>query len=391
MGQASEEDTATTTVDEVIIGSLHPESGASAADGQQMVNGAQMAVDAINEAGGIESLGGATLTLARADTQGKPEVGQSEATRLIQEGAVALLGTYQSATSSNVAAVAERSKVPFVMDVSSLDEILDQGYTYSFRLQPNASMIGEQGAEALIAIGEASGEPVEQIAFMYEQGNFGQATLKTFQSAAEAAGVTVDPIISYDATSVSDMTTQIQQVAASGADVLAVAGYYRDSLLVSQAVETIKPDLNAVFGVANGAYDQPQFVTDAPNGGENYFDANYHWDVTNDESVALAETYEEEFGEPIRTSAVLAYDAVMVIAGGLEDSGSVDTTELRDAIAETEYEPLVVSNGPVSFDADGENTNAAIVVMQVQDGAISQVYPDDRAESDYIYPAPVTQ
>ena len=389
MSTSTESTEAGVTVDEVVIGSLHPESGASAADGQQMARGAQYAVDAINEAGGIESLGGAKLVLSSADTQGKPEVGQSEATRLIQEGAVALIGTYQSATSANVAAVAERSKVPFVMDISSLDEILDQGYTYSFRLQPNATLMGTQGAEALIAMGEASDEPVEKVAFLYEQGNFGQATLKSFQAAAEEAGVTVDPVISYDAASVSDMTTQVQQVAASGADVLAVAGYYRDSLLVSQAVDTIKPDLDAVFGVANGAYDQPQFVTDAPNGGEGYFDANYHWDVTNDAAVELAEKYEAEFGEPIRTGAVLSYDAIMVIAAALEESGSVDTTDLRDAIADSSYETLVVNNGPVSFDEDGENTNASIVVMQVQDGAVTQVYPEELAETDFLYPAPV--
>ena len=386
---ASTESTPGVTVDQVTIGSLHPESGASAADGQQMDRGAQYAVDAINDAGGIKSLGGAKLVLSSADTQGKPEIGQSEATRLIQEGAVALIGTYQSATSANVAAVAERSKVPFVMDVSSLDEILDQGYSYSFRLQPNATLMGTQGAEALVAMGEAAEEPVEQVAFLYEQGNFGTATLKSFQAAAEDAGVVVDPIISYDPASVSDMTTQVQQVAASGADVLAVAGYYRDSLLVSQAVDTIKPDLSAVFGVANGAFDQPQFVTDAPNAGENYFDANYHWDVTNDAAVELAEKYEAEFGEPIRTSAVLSYDAVMVIAEALEDSGTIDTTDLRDAISKSSYESLVVNNGPVKFDKDGENTNASIVVMQVQDGAIKQVYPADRAESDYVYPAPV--
>src|SRR3712207_391828 len=114
------------TGDTIVIGSLHPLSGAAAADGQQMDNGAQLAVDAINEAGGIESLGGAQLELASADTQGAPEVGQSEAQRLIQEGAVALVGTYQSAVSQNVAATAERNQVPFVIDVSSADEILQQ-------------------------------------------------------------------------------------------------------------------------------------------------------------------------------------------------------------------------------------------------------------------------
>jgi branched-chain amino acid transport system substrate-binding protein len=377
-------------VDEVLIGALHPLTGANAADGQQMANAAQLAVDAINEAGGIESLGGAELVLEAADTQGTPETGQSEATRLIEEGAVALVGTFQSGTSANVASVAERNQVPFVMDVSALDEILEQGYRYAFRMQPNASLMGEQGAQSLAALAEDSGTPVEKVAFLYEQGNYGAAVYEGFLAEAEAAGLTVDPVISYDAASVSDMTTQISQVAASGADVLAVAGYYRDSLLVAQAVDTVKPDLEAVFGVANGAYDQPAFVADAPNGGEGYFDANYHWDVTNPDAVELAELYEETYGEPIRTSAVLTYDAVMVIAGALEEAGSADPTAVRDAIAESSYQPLTVSSGPVEFDETGQNTNAGIVVMQVQDAAIQQVFPNDLAEADYRFPASPT-
>ncbi|NTW42070.1 MAG: ABC transporter substrate-binding protein [Cellulomonadaceae bacterium] len=387
------DDTATTpavSVDEVVIGSLHPTSGSNAADGQQMENAAQLAVDAINEAGGIASLGGATLTLATADTQGQPEIGQSEATRLIEEGAVALVGTFQSGTSSNVAAVAERSKVPFVMDVSALDEILDQDYTYSFRLQPNASAMGEQGAEALLALAEDAGLPVTKIAYMYEQGNYGQAAYKAFAAVAAEQGVTVDPAISYDASSVSDLTTQVQQVAASGATVLAVSGYYRDGALLAQAIQTVAPALDAVFGVADGAFDQAQFVTDAPSGGEGYFDANYHWDVTDTDAQALADLYEETYGEPIRTSAVESYDAVMLIAEALESTGSTDTTELRDAIAATTYDPLTVSTGPVTFDETGENTTASIVVMQIQSGAVVQVYPADLAESDPVYPAPVT-
>ncbi|WP_454049809.1 ABC transporter substrate-binding protein [Cellulomonas sp. Marseille-Q8402] len=374
-------------VDEVLIGALHPLTGANAADGQQMSNAAQLAVDAINEAGGIESLGGAELVLEAADTQGTPETGQSEATRLIEDGAVALVGTFQSGTSANVASVAERNQVPFVMDVSALDEILEQGYQYSFRMQPNASLMGERGAESLAALAEDSGTPVEKVAFLYEQGNYGAAVYEGFLAEAEAAGLTVDPVISYDAASVSDMTTQISQVAASGADVLAVAGYYRDSLLVAQAVDTVKPDLQAVFGVANGAYDQPAFTTDAPGGGEGYFDANYHWDVTNPDAVELAELYEETYGEPIRTSAVLTYDAVMVIAGALEEAGSADPTAVRDAIAASDYQPLTVSTGPVEFDETGQNTNAGIAVMQVQDAAIKQVFPNDLAEAAYRFPA----
>ena len=56
-----------------------------------------MAVEEINAAGGIKSMGGAKLTLVEADSQGKPDVGISEITRLCQQDNVtAILGTYQS-------------------------------------------------------------------------------------------------------------------------------------------------------------------------------------------------------------------------------------------------------------------------------------------------------
>lgn len=373
--------------EKITIGSLHPTSGAYAADGQQMDNAAKLAVDAINAAGGIKSLGGAQLELSSGDTQGKPEVAQSEANRLIEAGAVALIGTYQSSASANVAAVAERNKVPFVMDVSSLDDILDQGYTYTFRLQPNASAMGAQGADALIALAEQSGQKISKVGYLYEQGNFGKAAYTAFAAEAATKGITVDPAISYDATAVSDLTTQVQQVAASGADVLAVSGYYRDGVLLAQAVNTVKPPLKAVFGVADGAFDQSQFVTDAPNGGAGYLNANYHWDVKNPKAQELAAAYQKAFGQPIRTSAVESYDAVELIAQALETAGSTDPSALRSAIAASNYQPLTFSNGPVKFDAAGENTNAAIVTSQVQNGEIKIVYPTASAEASPVFPA----
>lgn len=373
------------------IGSLHPLSGASAADGQQMENGAQLAAEAINEAGGIAALGGAQLEIVAADTQGAPDVGQSEAQRLIQEGAVALVGTYQSAVTATVATVAERNQVPLVIDIATADELLEQGYRYTFRIQPNATTMGTQGARYLQEVSTAAGAPARQVAYLHEQSAFGTTVKDAFVAEAQALGLTVDPIIGYDAASVSDLTTQVTAVAASGADVLAVTGYYRDGILASQAVATVMPELNAVFGVANGAFDLPQFVTDAGQAGQGYFDSNYHFDATKPDTAALVELYEERFGDPIRTGAVLAYDAVRVIADSLERGGNADPVALRDAIAQIELESLMASDGPIVFTETGENENASPLLMQVQGDAVQQVYPAEVAVTEPIYPAPPTR
>jgi branched-chain amino acid transport system substrate-binding protein len=371
----------------IVIGSLHPLSGAAAADGQQMDNGAKLAVDAINEAGGIESLDGAQLELASADTQGAPEVGQSEAQRLIQEGAVALVGTYQSAVSQNVAAVAERNSVPFVIDVSSADAILQQGYKFTFRLQPSAAVLAERGAEYLAEVSENAGAAAQRVAILHEQGPFGTAITETFTATAQELGMEIGPVISYDPASVSDFTTQITSVREAGADVLMVAGYYRDGVLVANAVNTVQPGLDAVWGVANGAFDTPQFPGEVGEAGEGFFDANYRLDMTNPETQELAELYKETYGDDMRTAAVLSYDAVRVIAAALDRAGDASPQAVRDAIAETELDALIAQDGPIAFDEAGENENAAPILMQVVDGAVKQVYPEEYAETEPVYPA----
>lgn len=373
------------------IGSLHPLSGAAAADGQQMDNGAKLAVEAVNKAGGIKSLDGGKLELLSADTQGKPEVGQSEAQRLVQEGAVSLLGTYQSAVSQNVAAVAERNKIPFVIDVSSADAILQQGYTYTFRLQPSSTVLGTRGADYLAKVSEAAGAKAQEVAVFHEQGPFGSAVKDAFAKQAQSLGMQMGPVISYDAANVSDFTTQVTQVKAAGADVLMVAGYYRDGVLVANAVQTVKPGLDAVYGVANGAFDLPQFPAEVGAAAEGYFDANYHSDSTNPKMQELAKLFKETYNDQIRTGAVLAYDAVRVIADALERAGDTDRAAVRDAIAKTDLEPLVAAAGPIRFTPQGENENASPILMQVQGGAVKQVYPADKAETEPVYPAPPGQ
>lgn len=369
------------------IASLHPLSGAAAADGQQMDNGAKLAAEAINAAGGIKSLGGAKIEIVSADSQGKPEVGQSEAQRVIQDGAVGIVGAYQSAVSANIATVAERNKVPFVIDVSSADSILSQGYKYTFRVQPSASVIGQQGAQYLFDMSKAAGKPVKKVAFLHEQGPFGTGVRDAFTKKATELGFEVGPAISYDAASVADLTTQVTQVKASGADVLAVAGYYRDGVLVAKAVNSVKPPVNAVYGVANGAFDLPQFPKDAGAAGEGYFDANYHADYTKQTTKDLAALYKSKYNDDIRTGAVLSYDAVRVLADAMERAKSSEPAKIREAITQTNLESLMAQSGPIAFDERGENKGAIPILMQVQKGVINQVWPADLAQAEPAYPA----
>jgi branched-chain amino acid transport system substrate-binding protein len=347
----------------------------------------QMAIDDINEAGGIESLGGAQLELISADSQGDPEVGQTETQRMIDDGAVAIIGAFQSAVAINVATLAERNQIPFVIDVAVDDAIITEDSQYTFRLQPNATAMGQLGAQNLAAIAEASGETVERIAYLHEESGFGTSVQSSFTAEAEQLGMEVVETITYNAFEVSDLTTELSRVAAADADVLAVTGYFPDGVILAREAMAVQPDIKAVYGVAHGAFDLAQFPADVPDGSEFYFDSNYRYDATDPAVEEIRTAYQEEAGSDMRTAAVFSYQAVLLIADALERAGSAEPQALRDAISESSLDPLLAYAGPIEFDETGENVNAAPIVMQVQDGNVAQVYPDEFAEADPVFPA----
>ena len=371
----------------VKIGSIHPLSGALAASGQQMDKAVKLAVDDLNAAGGIKSMGGAHLAVDGADSQGKPDVAQSEAQRLIDGGAVALVGTYQSATATTVAQVAERAQVPFVIDVAVADEILSQGYKNTFRVQPNASAMGGYGAKYLKQLADKATTPIKTVAFIHEQSSFGKSVFTAFKAEADKQGFQVVKEVSYDAAKSSDYTPQLTEALSAKPDVLAVTGYYNDGLTIAKNLALLKPSLKAVFGVANGAFDAPQFPAAAAADGNSYLDVNYHYDAVSKKAQDLRARFKQKTGEEMKTEAVFAYQAVLVIADALERGKSGDAKKLRDSISKASLKTdLLPYPGPIQFDSKGENTNAAPIVNQVLKGEVVQVYPEKAQQSKPVFP-----
>lgn len=372
----------------ILIGSIHPLTGGLALDGNQMDDAAQMAVEAINGEGGIESLGGAQLEVISADSQGEPDVGQTEAQRMIDQGAVALVGAFQTAVTINIATLAERSQVPLVIDVAVADEIIQEGSQFTFRIQPNSTAMGVNAAQYLAEFVEQSGEELSTVAYLHQEDAFGTSVFNAFRDEAESLGMQIVEAIPYNAFEVSDLTTEMARVDASGADVLVNTGYYNDGVLVGRDALASRPGVEVIMGVAQAAFDEPQFPEDVPDGSEYVLGSNYHWDATSDRVLQLREDFEAEFGEPMRTGAVFSYQAVELIADALERAGSADPVDVRDALSETSYDdPLLAFAGPIEFDERGENVNAIPIVMQVHDGVPRQVWPEQFAEVDLVFPA----
>jgi len=370
----------------IYIGGIHPLTGGRAADGIQMDNAIQMAIDELNEAGG--ALDGVEFAYLGADSTGAAEVGQTEAERIVGEGAVAIICCFQSAVTSNVAAIAERDGIPLVIDVAVSDAILDQGYAYTFRLQPNATSMGVNGAKFLQELAENSGEEINSVVYLFEgTTGFGDSVRAAFVEEAANLGIEVLDEIGYAPFEVTDLTTEMTRINSLEPDALVVTGYYNDGLLAARNAEEVGLDVKVVYGIAQGTYDQPQFVADAGDLAECFYDSNYHWDASDPAAQEVRDRFQSAYGEDMRTSAVLAYQAMYVIADAIERGGSADPAAIRDALAEANYEDHILPySGAISFDETGETEAASPVVMQVQDGEVVQVWPTGLAEAEPIFP-----
>jgi branched-chain amino acid transport system substrate-binding protein len=160
--------------EDIKVGILLPLSGPVAPIGQNNRRGHVLAIDEINAAGGIKSLGGAKLIMIDGDTQGNPKTGIQETEKLATQGVAAILGAYQSNVTFPSTQIAEKSGVPYIDPVAIADSITEgRNFKYTFKVAPKASWYARDQLKFIKWVGETSGKPVKRIILMYEDTLFG--------------------------------------------------------------------------------------------------------------------------------------------------------------------------------------------------------------------------
>src|SRR5215510_12973454 len=148
---------------EVKLGYILPVTGPLAFEAQLSLNGLQLAVDEINNASGVKSLGGAKLTLLPGDTQNKVELGNSEAARLIDQGISVLIGPFSSLVAYSVRQVTEKNKTPFMLLAAVADNLTEGGLRYVFRVQPNGKAMSTLTMTNLVELATASNTAIRRV------------------------------------------------------------------------------------------------------------------------------------------------------------------------------------------------------------------------------------
>lgn len=382
-------------VTEVKIGNILPLSGSVAPVGKISQQSRDMAVEEINAAGGIKSLGGAKIKMIYADSKGDPATGVAEAERLITLERVALVtGAYQSGVALPSTEVAERYQVPYYCPVPSEDIITERGFKYVFRQAEKTTWRNRDQVKFIMEMSKKFNTPVKTVALIYENTAWGQGAVKGWEKYLGEVGLTIALKEPYPTNS-SDLTPVVLKVKQLQPDIVMMVSYVSDAALLTNTFGEHKVKPLAFIGTSGGFADPVYFKTTGDKC-ENFFDiSTWEPDANRPFSAEVNKKFTEKYGYPMNAEAVKAYTAVYVIKDALERAGSIDPKAIRDALAATKLTEGVTQMyaSEISFQ-DGQMINAPLIISQFRkvNGKMERVtvWPEKDARPGFtpVWPFP---
>ncbi|GAB3616647.1 ABC transporter substrate-binding protein [Okibacterium endophyticum] len=372
--------------DTIQIGAPHPYSGPFTEFGTNSYQGMVIAADEINAAGGIEALGGAQLEIVKGDTSTADQAQASSATtKLIEDGAVALVGAWASPLTQAVSTVAEEARIP-ILTQSWADQLSDRGFQYYFQPPPKASEIGGAAAQYLTEAAEAAGVTFERVAGV---GNNDSANVGQITSAVEAfvaGGATAQEPTFFD-TGITDPTPIVNQIIGQDPDLILLSGTPADMSLVIGALRD-RGVTAAIMGFG-GAFVVPSFAENLGADVDGLFAVGaWNADLPLDGVEEAAAAYEDAYGDFMPMEAGESWVDVHLIVQAMEDAGSCDPQDITDALHAMDIDSgpaAAMPGGRVAFDDAGTNESAVPILIQWTDGVPATAWPEEYATIDAVF------
>jgi branched-chain amino acid transport system substrate-binding protein len=384
------------------IGAIHPVTGPLAEPGQACRLGAQLAVEAINAAGGIKSKGGLKLELLVGDTQTKPENGRVEAERVVNQGAQMLVGSFDSGSTNAMVSVAQQKRVPFLVDIAAADPITanvaksvkegQQKVQYVYRNFPTGSSFGRKAVQYFNEIFKEAGVAPKRVVLMHANDLFGQNQARGFLAAHKAASPSWEIVETIPwPEPPSDLSTEVSRAKALKPDIIAPITRPASAQLLLPEIRKQKVEIMGIVGPGSpGLYEAGQIAT-LKEDLEYVLDSVPWPNFKNPKTKTLAEEYQKRSGgKTFDTNSGYSYDAMFVIADVLERAAKVDDPDaIVDALRKTSYTGgLMQYGGPIHFNELGDNPNAITTMIQILGQKPVAVWPKDAALQKFVFPRP---
>lgn len=366
------------------IGILQPVTGALAQDGEYGRLGATIAIDEINGAGGIKSMGGARLQMIFGDARSNPEGGTAEVERMQSEGVAAIVGGFASPICLAASQAASRYDIPFIVDVGVSDQIVSRGLKNTFRLGPGFGTVTTSALDNLVKLNDAAGKPAKTVVIVHEDGLFGSGMAKLMNTELPKRGFEILETIPHPTPS-RDMSNVALRIKSLNPDLVIPSSYYGEFVLLARTLQQQRIRPKGIYAVLNGAASNFRFVKEFPEAANLVMDCN-HWADPRKAKTAAVRAAAEKDGRFWLYNTPLNYSCVRLLADAIERAGSADRLKVTEALAGSTFADHIMPYGPTKF-VNGQNTGAAPVNTQVQNGDIKVIFPTEFADAKAVFPA----
>lgn len=347
---------------EIYVGVIAPLTGDIPKVGQSTVEAAEMAVNEVNAACGLEIDGdNYEVVIVVEDNESKAESSVSVATRLIvEEDVIAIIGPQASKQAVPTGQVANDRETPMISPWSTNpDTTKDRPWV--FRV---AFLDPFQGPVVAGFVADEFG--AESAAVLYDvASDYPKGLAENFRDAAEAGGIEIVGFESFT-TGDTDFSSQLTNIIAAAPDVIFTPQYYNEVPLIVQQARELGYEGPVVGSDSWGTPDLLDLCGDACEG--LFFSTHYAPDIATEVGQTFIQAYEELYGAKPDDVAALTNDAFQLLFTAIENAQSMDKADVRDAIAGIELFEGVT--GVMSFDEQGDPVKCAVII-QIKDGAFT--------------------
>jgi len=340
------------------IGMIGPLTGAAAIYGSAVRDAAQIAVDEINEAGGIA---GFQVEYNAQDDEHDAEKSVNAYNTLKDWGMQALLGSVTSAPCIAVEAEAANDNMYLLTPSGTAVDCITAGDN-AFRV---CFSDPAQGTEAARYIG--SHNLAETVGVLYDSSDvYSSGIYATFRAEAENQPFEIVAETAFTADSKTDFSAQLQTLKDAGCELVFIPFYYNEATIVlKQAADMgFEPQWFGVDGM-DGILSVEGFDTSLAEG--LMLLTPFSATAEDEATQAFVAKYQELFGDIPNQFAADAYDGIYIIKAAIEQSGvtpDMDFSEICDgmkaAMTEISFSGIT---GDITWTADGEPTKEPIAVV----------------------------
>lgn len=360
------------------IGVSGPFSGGSSPMGESMRNGIRLAVEEINDIGGIN---GRKIELIERDDEAKNDVGARIAEELTQKKVVATVGIVNTGVGLASIDAYQKAKIPLLIAVST-GTALTRKYAppaapenYIFRISPTLDL------EAKVVVAELKRKGTQSVSILADTTAYGDAGLKAFREQSTQAGLDV---VSEERFKIGDqdMSAQVKRGKASGAQALVVWGIGPELAVIAKNKESIgwkAPMLGSwTFSMRNfidlsgkageGALMPQTFIQDVGSISKNGFLLAYKRSFKTDRI-------------PSPMSAAQGYDGMHLLYLAIRQANSTDGTKIKEALEtlKSRYQGVITTyNKPFSKEDHDAITQNMLLMGVVAGGRVDYAYADDQ-------------